>query len=64
MRRWVRAAVVVVVIGVAAVVLLPRSVEWRKLVRRFSRPSTVAQRLKQYGPAPGVDERAIWALGA
>lgn len=33
MRRWVRAAVVVALIGVAAVVLLPRSVEWRKLVR-------------------------------
>jgi hypothetical protein len=51
LRRWVRVAVVVVLTGVAAVVLLPRSVEWRKLVRKFSRPSTVAQRLTQYGPA-------------
>lgn len=51
MRRWVRIAVVLVLIGVAAVVLLPRSVEFRKLVRRFSGQKTVAQRLKQYGPA-------------
>lgn len=67
MRRWVRAAVVVVLVGVAAVVVLPRSVEWRKLVRRFSRPSTVAQRLasgaagSRRGRIAGVDGRAVSA---
>jgi len=49
-RVWIGVALVAVVI-VVAVVLLPRSVEWRKLVRRLSGEKTVAQRLKQYGPA-------------
>ncbi len=46
-----RVGVVVVLIGVAAVVVLPRSVEWRGLVRKFSKSQTVASRLEQYGPA-------------
>lgn len=49
--RRLRILIVIAVLATMAVVFLPRTAEFRKLVRKFSGSKTVDQRLAQYGPA-------------